>query len=241
MSIIGKIVGGAAGFALGGPLGALLGLAAGHAADKVAEARTGPVDDATRQVAFTSAVIVLGAKLAKADGRVSRFEVDAFKQVFDIPPEDVKSVGRLFDIAKKDSRGFEPYARQMGRMFADDPAVLEQLLNALFHIAKADGVYHPNERAFLREVARLFGFDEGAFERIEARHTGRPADDPYRLLGIEPGADEAAVRAAYRRAVRAKHPDLALADGRRSVEQATREMAAVNDAYRRIRERRGWV
>src|SRR3546814_20748616 len=87
--------------------------------------------DGTKQIAFTIGVIVLGAKLSKADGRVTRDEVDAFKRVFHIPDEEMKNVGRVFDQARKDSRGYEPYARKLARMFADNPDVLEELLAGL--------------------------------------------------------------------------------------------------------------
>ena len=113
MSIWGKIIGGVAGFALGGPLGALVGGLAGHAVDKIRGAQEGPEQlegpeemagpTGAKKVAFTVAVIVLGAKMAKVDGAVSRAEIKAFKEVFHIPPEEVKNVGRIFDMAKKDA------------------------------------------------------------------------------------------------------------------------------------------
>ncbi len=125
MTIWGKILGGAAGFALGGPLGALIGTAAGHAVDSM---RRPHGEDATKTVAFTIAIIALGAKMAKADGIVTRDEVEAFKRVFRIPREEMKNVGRVFDQARRDTRGFESYARQIAGMFSDNPAVLEELL-----------------------------------------------------------------------------------------------------------------
>ncbi len=95
MSIWGKVIGGVAGFAIGGPFGALLGAFAGHAVDR---ARTGTGageagPTANRQVAFTMAVIVLAAKMAKADSRVTRDEVYAFKPIFHIPPAEMTEVG----------------------------------------------------------------------------------------------------------------------------------------------------
>ncbi|MBT3304929.1 MAG: molecular chaperone DjiA, partial [Alphaproteobacteria bacterium] len=120
MSIWGKIIGGVGGFAMGGPLGALMGAVAGHAYDKMKDGGAGTVagDNAAQQVAFTTAIIVLSAKMAKADGKVTREEVDAFKELFNIPPDEMKNVGRLFDEAKKDARGFEPYAEQIAMLFA---------------------------------------------------------------------------------------------------------------------------
>src|SRR5262245_17648572 len=121
MTIFGLILGGAAGAAalakLRGPLGTLLGNAAGRwprakagppAVGGVAPEIDGiaPYTDAnqrlaTKRVAFTIAAIALGAKMAKADGLVTRDEVDAFKQVFHIPAEEAENVGRIFDQARR--------------------------------------------------------------------------------------------------------------------------------------------
>ena len=98
MTIWGKIIGGVGGFAVGGPLGALIGAAAGHAVDRVRAAREAEAEaDATKSIAFTIAVVALGAKIAKADGRVTRAEVNAFKDVFHVPPHELRNVSRVFD------------------------------------------------------------------------------------------------------------------------------------------------
>jgi len=129
LSIWGKILGGAAGFALGGPLGAILGAVAGHAVDRFRATQHVQGDgDPTRSIAFTIGVIVLRAKMAKADGVVTRDEIDAFKQVFRVPANEAANVSKVFNQARQDSAGFEPYAKQLAGMFADNPAVLEELL-----------------------------------------------------------------------------------------------------------------
>ena len=240
-SIWGKIIGGTAGFALGGPLGALVGAVAGHAVDRMREGRAEGAPDETRQTAFTIAVIALSAKMAKADGHVTRDEIDAFKQIFHVPLEELKNVGRVFDIARRDARGYEPYARQVARMFADNPAVLEELLDALFHIAKADRVMHPGEVEFLRGVGTIFGFDEATFERIRASHVGAEEADPYTVLGVAHDAADQDVRAAWRRLIRENHPDTLIAQGMPQdfVDVATDKMATINAAWDRVRSQRG--
>lgn len=241
MAIWGKIIGGTAGFALGGPLGALVGALAGHAVDRIGAGTGEDAQRATKETAFTIAVIALSAKMAKADGTVTRDEVDVFKQLFRVPPDEIKNVGRVFDLAKRDSRGFQPYARQIGKMFADNPSVLEELLDSLFHIAKADKVVHPAELEFLQEVARIFGFDEATFARIRESHMGRDAGDPYTILGVRHDAGDGEVRDAYRRLIRENHPDTLIAQGMPEdfVQIATDKMATINAAYDRIREQRG--
>jgi DnaJ like chaperone protein len=237
--IWGKIIGGVSGFALGGPLGALVGAVAGHAVDRL---RSDDSDGGQiRQTAFTVAVIALAAKMAKADGQVTRDEIDAFKEVFRVPPSEVKNVGRIFDLARRDARGFEPYARQVGRMFASNPAVLEELLDSLFHIAKADKVMHPNELEFLQSVAAIFGFDEANFERIRAGHLGAGTADPYTVLGVPHDAEEVEIRAAWRKLIRENHPDSLIAQGMPQdfIDVANDKMAAINAAWDTVRRQRG--
>ncbi len=239
MSIWGTIIGGAAGFALGGPLGALLGAAAGYGIDRMRDDRG--ASELHRETAFAVAVIVLSAKMAKADGQVTRDEIAAFREVFHVPPDEEKNVGRLFDQARRDSAGFEPYARQVARMFETNPAVLEKLLDGLFHIAKADKVAHPAEIAYLREVAQIFGFDEDTFERIRAGHLGRAESDPYMVLGVPHDSTDEQVRAAWRRLVRENHPDRLTAEGMPAefVALANDKLATINAAYDAVCARRG--
>lgn len=246
MSIWGKVIGGVAGFALGGPLGAIMGTVAGHAYDKMKAGDAGRIDDnVNRQVAFTTAVIVLSAKMAKADGQVTRAEVDAFRELFHIPPDEMKNVGRLFDEAKKDAQGFEPYAEQISMMFAHQPAVMEELLGGLFHISRADGVIHPKELEFLRKTALIFGFSEIQFERLKAIHMGdiggADGADPYQVLGLSRQASEDEIKKTYRTLIRENHPDTLIAQGmpQEFIDVANEKMAAINAAYDVVEKERG--
>ena len=237
MSIWGKIIGGAAGFALGGPLGAIVGAAAGHAVDKI---RAGPPSEKQRQAAFSIAVIVLAAKMAKADGVVTRDEIDTFKRMFHVPDHEMRNVGRLFDQAKQDSAGYAPYARQVAELFHDSPLVLEELLDGLFLIAKADNVVHPAELQFLYHVSEIFGFDQATFERICESQRAPVEADPYGVLGVGQEESDADIRDAYRALVREHHPDRLMAQGmpQEFIDVANKKVAAINGAYHRIRRER---
>jgi DnaJ like chaperone protein len=254
MSIFGIILGGTAGLiALGGPLGALLGAAAGHAVGRWRRKKTGsasgdelPIESgnqrlATRQIAFTVAAIALGAKMAKADGVVTRDEVDAFKQVFHVPQDEMQNVGRIFDQARKSSLGYEAYAEQIAGMFRRQPTVLEELLDGLFHIAKADGRVIDEEIEYLQSVATIFGFDAAKFARIRASHLGADKTDPFVVLGVAHDVANAEIKAAYRKLVRDNHPDRLIAKGmpKEFVDIATDKLAAINSAYDRVAKERG--
>jgi DnaJ like chaperone protein len=233
MSIWGKIAGAGVGLAVGGPLGALLGAVAGHVV----------IDRALQdsELVFTIALIALSAKMAKADGEVSQAEVRAFEEVFKIPPGEARNVERVYRVAQQDVAGFEAYAKQVARIYQNKPAVLEDVIDALFHIAKADGHVHPQELDYLRTVADIFGLSEIEFARIRASHLGQEKGDPYLVLGITPDISDEDLKKAYRRLVRENHPDTLIARGVPSelVSIANEKLAAINVAYDRIVKVRG--
>ncbi len=244
MSIWSTIIGGAAGFAIGGPLGALVGGVFGHAVGRLAHevgiARAEPGTPDTHRIAFTIGVIVLGAKMAKADGQVTRAEIDAFRQVFHVPDDELANVARVFDRAKQESEGFEPYARQIKAILGDNRALLEGLLDGLFHIAKADAKVHEAEILFLERVARIFGFSAAEFAALRASHLGPDRADPYTILGVDRGLDDKALKAAYRSLVREHHPDLLIAKGlpEEFIKVATERLARINEAWDKIAKER---
>ena len=251
MSIWGKVAGAAAGLAIGGPIGALLGAVAGHVLlDR--EGRRGREPSREErgerstirerdEVAFTIGVIALAAKLAKADGTVSRDEVDVFKRVFPVPREEEANVGHLFNLAKQDVAGFDSYAKQLATLFRARPGVLEDLLDSLFLIAKADGQLHPGELQYLRHVSEIFGFTENQFQRVRASHFGPDRDDPYVILGVERSSPDEDVKRAYHRLVKDNHPDSLIARGvpEEFVRLATEKLAAINGAYEMVKRERG--
>lgn len=191
-------------------------------------------------VAFTIAVIGLGAKMAKADGLVRPAEVAAFRQVFEIAPQDEAAAARVFNLARQDVAGFEAYATRIARMFRDRPAVLEDILEGLFQIALADGRYHEGEEEFLHRVAGIFRISPEAFTHIESRHLEGHRDDPWQVLGVPRDAPLAEVRARWRELVRIHHPDKMIARGLppETVNLANARIAAINHAWEEISSRR---
>jgi len=189
-----------------------------------------------RTVAFAIAVIALGAKVAKADGLVTRDEVAAFREVFHIPDAEEENAARVFNMARQDVAGFEEYARRIKKMFGEDQMVLTDLMDGLFHIALADGEYHPNEDEFLHIVAGIFGLSERDFRGLRARHVPGATPDPYDVLGVDPDASLDDIRAAWRQKVRDTHPDRMIARGvpQEAVKLAEKRLIAINQAWEDI-------
>jgi DnaJ like chaperone protein len=199
-----------------------------HMLDRYTHGSTVP----EKSMGFTIGMIALGAKMAKADGVVTDVEVKAFSEVFHVPEKDMPAVQRVFNLAKQDVTGFESYAAQVAKLFTLKSHVLENVLDGLFHIAKADGVVHEDELTYLERVAEIFGFSAAEFKRIRARHIAL-VDDPYEILGLERGVTLAAVKKKHKALVRSLHPDTLTSKGvpKEMVKLATDRLARINVAY----------
>ena len=259
MGYWGKIIGGVAGFAMGGPMGAVVGAALGHAADAGAAGNLGvrfapqngwnPARLAAmfnrRDQLFAICVVVLSAKLAKCDGPVRREEIDAFKRQFRIPPESVRDIGRLFDQARDSAEGYESYALQLGDAFADNRGMLEDVLAALFALARADGPINRQELDFLSRTHRALGLDQNAWDRARggsSRRAPAPEEpDAYAILGVPRSAGAEVIRATWKRLMRENHPDSLAARGvpAEFIARANEKVARINAAWDQIKRERG--
>jgi DnaJ like chaperone protein len=198
--------------------------------------------DLRRRVAFSIAMIALSAKMAKADGVVTQDEIRAFRAIFEVPPDEVSHVARLYDLAKRDVAGYEIYAEKLAQLCGSGQPncmMLEDVLDGLFHIATADGVLHEREGQFLHRVSGIFGIDEDHYQTILARHVHLGEADPYTVLGIERGRPLEEVKKRYHKLVADNHPDRLIARGlpKEFIKIATARLAAINAAYETIERR----
>ncbi len=239
MTIWGKIIGSATGFALGGPIGALLGGAAGHAIDKFKTKEKLPEKLALKQIGFTIGVIVLSAKMAKADGKVTKSEIKAFKEKINVPDNEIKNVARLWDQAKKTTDGFEVYAKQISNLLEKKSSVLEELLNLLVIIAEADGKITNLEKIYLKEVSNIFGFSEQDFERICSSKLHKYID-PYQTLGVLKDAPLEEIKNKWKTLAMKHHPDRLIAQGipKDIIETNTYRLKEINNAWDLIKNKK---
>ena len=239
MSIWGKIIGGATGFAFGGPIGALLGGVAGHAIDKIKTKKKMPEETALKQIGFTIGVIVLSAKMAKADGKVTEDEIRAFKEKINIPDNEIKNVAKLWDQAKKTTDGFQIYARQIANLLEKNSSVLEELLKLLIIIALADGKITIPEIKYLKEVGNIFGFSEEDFERIYSSKSG-VSSDPYQILGVSRDASVDEIKQKWKQLAINHHPDRLISQGipEDLIHKSTSRLKEINNAWDTIQNKR---
>ena len=194
-----------------------------------------PSDEA---LPFTVGMISLAAKMAKSDGVVTKDEVRAFKKAFKVSDAEMKHAARVFNLAKQDVAGYEACAEELVTVFSGDRKMLEYVLEGVFHIAKADGVLHPQEEQFLRQVAKGFGFTDAEFTFMKARHTIAAARNPYDVLGVKPSVSNDELSSQYRRLVAESQPyEMRLP--KEFVLIAREKVAAINEAYDAIAKERG--
>ncbi|MCG6857969.1 MAG: molecular chaperone DjiA [Salaquimonas sp.] len=194
-----------------------------------------------KQVSFSIAMVALSAKMAKADGIVTPDEIDAFREIFSIPDEQASNVSRLYNLAKQDVAGYESYARKVKGLFPDDEVILEDVLDGLFHIAKADGVIHEKEMGFLDRIAEIFGISPVHYRRIKLRHVEAGEGDAYVQLDADPHWSDERLKQHFRKLVQENHPDRLIARGvpEEFIAIANERLAAINVAWAIVRAERG--
>ena len=244
MSIWGKIIGGTTGFALGGPLGAIIGIIIGGSFDRSARkfSSSNQISQQQKKNVFALCIIVLSAKIAKADGQVTKEEIYTFKEKFNIQAEEISEVSKIFNEAKKSSFGFKNIADQVGNLFSDNKVLLEQLLNNLFYIAEADGLTSINELEVLRSISQSFHFNETDFQRIFHSRLNNKESDPYKILGVTREDSDNNIRKKWIELSKEHHPDYLIAKGmpKEFIKEANKELSSINLAYDKIKELRGF-
>lgn len=264
MAWIGKLGGGILGFVLGGgPIGAAIGAAIGHQFDRGTQRLDWPWEPAApadrRRLFFAATFRALG-QVAKADGRVSEDEIESARALMAgmrLGAEDVRQAIALFTEGKQPGFPVADSAAALRAAASGYPELLRAFLEIQVDFALAHGGPTPGQRAVLERLARAVGVDTAGLARIESllrarrNFRDRPAGEvrppavalaaAYRVLGVEPGAPDKAVKDAYRRLVNEHHPDKQAARGlpesmREVAKERTREILA---AYELVRAERG--
>ena len=236
MSIWGSLIGGMIGLSLGGPFGMLLGSIIGS---KVSRSRTGGFKNyANPQQIFALSLIVLSAKLSKVDGKVSKEELIAIKDKLRIPDNEIDQVGKIFNKAKEESSGYEPYAKQISEIYKGNLNVLEEVINILFYIAEADGEVSPKELLMIENIAQIFNISQTQFKAIQESRKLSDKLNPYIVLESNPDDDLSIIRKRYLMLSKQHHPDLLLSKGvpEEVIEESKNKMRAINSAWDQVQK-----
>ena len=237
MSIWGSLIGGMVGFSLGGPFGMLLGSIIGG---KVSRAKSAGGFRSFRQPqqVFALSLIVLSAKLSKADGSVSREELVAVKDKLKIPENELDQVGKIFNQAKTEAAGYEPYAQQIAQIYKKNSQVLEEVINILFYIAEADGHISETELNMIEHIAQIFGLSSSQYNSIKESRKNSDKLNPYVVLESKSDDDLQVIRKRYLKLSKEHHPDLLLSKGvpEEVIEESKNKMRSINSAWDQVQK-----
>ena len=237
MAIWGSLIGGMIGFSLGGPFGMLLGSLIGG---KMSRSRSGGGfrSFAQPQQIFALSLIVLSAKLSKADGQVSREELIAVKDKLKIPDSELDQVGKIFNKAKEESTGYEPYARQIAEVYKGNLNIMEEVINTLFYIAESDGNVSDKELEMIEDIARIFGLNDIQINGIKESRKSSDKLNPYIVLESKPDDSLETIRKRYLKLSKEHHPDLLMSKGvpQEVLDESKAKMRAVNSAWSQIQK-----
>ena len=237
MSIWGSLIGGMIGFSFGGPFGMLLGSLIGGKISR-AKSRSSFGSFAQPQQIFALSLIVLSAKLSKADGQVSKEELIAVKDKLKIPDNELDQVGKIFNKAKEESAGYESYAQQIAQIYRGNINVLEEVINILFYIAESDGNISESELKMIEHIAQIFGLTEIQFNSIRESRKSSDKLNPYIVLESNPDDTIEIIRKRYLKLTKEHHPDLLISKGvpQEVIDESKAKMRTINSAWDQVKK-----
>jgi DnaJ like chaperone protein len=250
MGWMGKIVGGTIGLAMGGPLGAVAGAIFGHAYDKGSEleyqAQNRPrlSEGEEAQLTFFVAVFSMLAKLVRADGHISKEEIDSIEKIMaqdlNLDFQSRQVAVNIFNTALNSPQSFQDYATQFYSRFHFKPQLLEFMLDLLFKVSTVHGKLRKSEEDLLISAAKIFQFSDQRYLNIKTRYV-RTVDQSYAVLGCSPDDSDDRIKSSYRKLVREFHPDAIAAKGlpEEFTAFAQEKFRKIQEAYENIKKERG--
>jgi DnaJ like chaperone protein len=237
MSIWGTLLGGVIGFSFGGPFGALLGSFLGGKISRIGSQKNFSNNQSSQEI-FALSLIVLSAKLSKADGQVSKEELFAVKEKLQIPESEIDQVAKIFNKAKDESTGYEPYAKQIAEIFKGNINVLEEVINILFYIAEADGNVSQDEESMIANISYIFGLSQKQYDSIRESRKSSDKLNPYIVLESNPSDDLQTIRKKYIKLSKEHHPDLLMSKGvpAEVINESKNKMRAINAAWDQVQK-----
>ncbi len=249
MGLLGKVVGGTIGFAMAGPLGAIAGAAIGHAFDTGGQsyhtaerARLSQGEEV--QFTFFVAAFSMLAKLAKADGRVSKEEIDAIENfmVYDLnlDPASRRLATNIFHAAIESQDNFNDFAAQFYSLFRTQYQMLDLMIDILLRVSVADGTLSQSEEKLILSAVRIFNFSDEKYKKLKSRYI-KDFEKYYAILECNRNDSNEHIKKQYRKLVSDYHPDKIASKGlpEEFTKFANDKFREIKEAYEVIKKERG--
>tara|TARA_E500000331_G_scaffold353203_1_gene403396 strand:+ start:1010 stop:1741 length:732 start_codon:yes stop_codon:yes gene_type:complete len=234
-------IGGMIGFTIGGPIGGILGAIIGSKLSNKDQIE--PSNNQRNQAAFFTALFACFAKIAKADGKVTRDEVNKvdhfIKERFKFPSDQRVFAIEIFNHAKDDSNSFRDYATQLTSLLSTDKASLIMFYELLFELSMADGHLDPSEEKLLIEAINIFNIDPQLLN-FNKKKFGANISNAYAILGVSEDMSFKEIKIAYQRKRKEFHPDTLLSKGlpEELLEKAKEKFIEIQSAFEEIEKQK---
>jgi DnaJ like chaperone protein len=252
----GKLIGGVIGLMRGGFIGLVLGLFIGHWVDRFL-AGLGNAGR-TRAVFFGALFSTLG-HINKADGRVTRAEIEAAEQLMrrlQLTETERQHAIRYFQQGKERDFDLADTLREFARHSMLRHELRIMFIELLLEAAVADGALTANEQAILVQACTVLHIPANVFNAMlrarqvgggsahgagqQAPSRGQSLQQSYATLGLKPEASAQEVKRAYRKLVSRYHPDKLVSQGLpdEMMEVSKKRVREINAAYDTIKAAR---
>jgi len=244
--------------------GAILGYIIGSFLENivVVKATSGPTfnDTNTNRNDFSESFLILTAAVLRADGTVTRNELefvkDLYKQNFGIDKTRADMLV-LRDILRGDIN-WESACLSISQNMI--PTERIKMIHYLFGIAKADGTVSNNEINIIKAISQRINLTQWDFEAIRTKFTGTYnrefweeytggssnrqttnyfREDHYATLGIESSSTNEEIKSTYRKLARQYHPDKHASKSTEEIKVAEDKFKKIQEAYNAIKKERG--
>ncbi len=227
-----QILWGSLGWAFGGPIGGILGVIfAGSSEKNYRQVKQSQAGD------FMVSLLVLFAKVMKADGKLLKSELDYVKSFLkrNLSRQQAQVFIKMFQEILKQEYSTAEVCRQIQRSM-DHPSRLE-LMHVLFGLSASDGEIHPEEVRVIHTISGYLNISNKDYESIKAIFI-KDINSVYKILEIDSSASDNDVKKAYRKMAVKYHPDKVAHLGKEIQKTAEEKFKAVNDAYSEIKKQR---
>tara|TARA_B100001057_G_scaffold124937_1_gene123641 strand:+ start:1098 stop:1616 length:519 start_codon:yes stop_codon:yes gene_type:complete len=122
----------------------------------------------SKQTICIIGVLILSAKLCRADGHFSEREEEEILKIVPHETQQKKILVRILEEAYNDPSPIEHDARNLKALLEDEHLeFLEFIVAALYKLAHTDHIYSEAEDEDIRSVANIFGITKGFFDQTQ--------------------------------------------------------------------------
>ena len=110
-------------------------------------------------------ILVLSAKLCKADGHFSQHEKDEILKILPHEKNQKRIIENILDEGAMDKNDISFHAEVIKKKLGDNKDFLEFILAVLYKLGHSDHVYSEEEDIEIRKVAHVFGTRESLLSK----------------------------------------------------------------------------